>query len=31
MQLAIATRTQEAFGRPAIARRLAEVYAELVG
>jgi len=27
---AIAARTQEAFGRPAIARRLAEVYAELV-
>ena len=26
---AIAARTQEAFGRPAIARRLAEVYAEL--
>jgi glycogen synthase len=28
---AIAARTQEAFGRLAIARRLAEVYAELVG
>ena len=27
---AIAARTQEAFGRPAIARRLGEVYAELV-
>jgi glycosyltransferase involved in cell wall biosynthesis len=28
---AIAARTQEAFGRPAIARRLAEVYTELAG